>query len=249
MPSSGDPSKVCPPRLSLGVVIPARDEREAIGRVLADLPRRLGNGRQTGAVVDQVVVVDNGSTDDTAARAREGGAEVVSESRKGYGQACLAGIAALRECDIVVFLDGDYSDHPQEMARLLNPMWADGAEFVIGSRVLGIRQPGALPLQSRLGNLVATTLIRLLFGVSYTDLGPFRAITRRALEQLEMEDRDFGWTVEMQIKAAKHGLRIAEVPVSYRRRIGASKISGTVAGSVRAGVKILSTICRHSRKK
>ena len=249
MSSSGDPSKVCPPRLSLGVVIPARDEREAIGRVLADLPGRLLNGRQTGAVVDQVVVVDNGSTDDTAARAREAGAEVVSEPRKGYGQACLAGIAALRECDTVVFLDGDYSDHPQEMARLLNPMWADGAEFVIGSRVLGNRQPGALPLQSRLGNLVATSLIRMLFGVSYTDLGPFRAISRRALEQLEMEDRDFGWTVEMQIKAAKQGLRIAEVPVSYRRRIGASKISGTVAGSVRAGFKILSTICRHSRKK
>lgn len=249
MSSSGDPSEVCAPGLSVGVVIPARDEQEGIARVLADLPRRLVNGRQTGAVVGQVVVVDNGSTDDTAARAREAGAEVVSEPRKGYGRACLAGIAALGECDTVVFLDGDYSDHPQELARLLRPMWADGADFVIGSRVLGLRQPGALPLQSRLGNLLATSLIRLLFGVSYTDLGPFRAISRQALEQLEMEDRDFGWTVEMQIKAAKMGLRIAEVPVSYRRRIGASKISGTVAGSVRAGFKILSTIYRHSLKK
>ena len=249
MSSSGDLSKVSARRLSVGVVIPARDEREAIARVLASLPRRLTHERQIGAVVDQVVVVDNGSTDDTAARAREAGAEVVSEPRKGYGRACLAGIAALRECDVVVFMDGDYSDHPEEMVRLLNPMWAGGADIVIGSRVLGLRQPGALPLQSRLGNLVATFLIRLLFGVSYTDLGPFRAISRRALEQLKMEDRDFGWTVEMQIKAAKKGLRIAEVPVSYRKRIGESKISGTLAGSVRAGFKILSTICRHSLEK
>ena len=249
MSSSGDPSKVSAPRTSVGVVIPARDEREAIARVLDDLPRQLVDERRIGLVVNQVVVVDNGSTDDTAARAREAGAEVVGEPRRGYGQACLTGIAALRECDIVVFLDGDYSDHPKELARLLHPMWADGADFVIGSRVLGRRQPGALPLQSRLGNLVATFLIRLLFGVSYTDLGPFRAISRRSLEELNMEDRDFGWTVEMQIKAAKKGLRIAEVPVSYRRRIGESKISGTLAGSVQAGLKILSTIYRHSLKK
>ena len=249
MSSPGDPSRACAPRLAVGVVIPARNEREAIGRVLAAIPRRLADGPRIGAVVDQVVVVDNGSTDDTAARADEAGAEVVSEPRKGYGQACLAGISALRECDVVVFLDGDYSDHPEEMSRLLAPMWADGADLVIGSRVRGRRQPGALPPQARLGNLVATSLIRLLFGVSFTDLGPFRAISRRALEQLGMEDRDFGWTVEMQIKAAKRGLRVAEVPVSYRRRIGESKISGTVVGSVRAGCKILSTIYRHSRKQ
>ena len=247
MAPPGDPSQGSPPRLSIGVVIPARDEREAIGRVLADIPKRLLDGRQIDAVVDQVVVVDNGSTDDTAARAEEAGAEVVSEPRRGYGQACLAGIAALRECDVVVFLDGDYSDHPEEMARLLTPICAEGADLVIGSRVRGRRQPWALPPQSRLGNLLATSLIRLFFGVSYTDLGPFRAINRPALEQLGMEDRDYGWTVEMQIKAAKRGLRIAEVPVSYRRRIGESKISGTVAGSFRAGLKILSTIYRHSR--
>ena len=246
MSSSGDISEVSAPGLSVGVVIPARDEREAIARVLASLPRRLTHERQIGAVVAQVIVVDNGSADDTAARAREAGAEVVSEPRKGYGQACLAGIAALRECDVVVFLDGDYSDFPEEMGRVVAPIWADRADLVIGSRVLGRRQRGALPPQSRLGNLLATSLIRLLFGVSYTDLGPFRAIRRPALEQLEMEDRDFGWTVEMQIKAAKRGFRIAEVPVSYRRRIGESKISGTVAGSFRAGMKILSTIFRNS---
>ena len=165
---------------------------------------------------------------------------------KGTARPCLAGIAVLRECDVVVFLDGDYSDYPEEMGRVVAPIWADRADLVIGSRVLGRRQRGALPPQSRFGNLLATSLIRLLFGVSYTDLGPFRAIRRRALEQLEMEDRDFGWTVEMQIKAAKRGFRIAEVPVSYRRRIGESKISGTVAGSFRAGLKILSTIFRHS---
>ena len=247
MSSPGDPSQVPPPRLSVGVVIPARDEREAIARVLADIPKRFAGGRQIHAVVDQVVVVDNGSTDDTAARAEEAGAEVVGEPRKGYGQACQAGIAALGECDVVVFLDGDYSDHPEEMARLLTPIWSDRADLVVGSRVLGRRQPGALPPQSRLGNLLATSLIRLLFGVSYTDLGPFRAISREALVELGMEDPDYGWTVEMQVKAAKKNLRIAEVPVSYRRRIGESKISGTLAGSFRAGLKILSTIYRHSR--
>ena len=247
MSSPDDSPRDSPSRLSVGVVIPARDEQEAIGRVLADMPKQLAGG-QIEAAVDQVIVVDNGSADDTASRAEEAGGEVVSEPRNGYGQACLAGIAALRECEVVVFLDGDYSDYPEEMAQLVAPIWADRADLVIGSRVLGCRQPGALPPQSRFGNLLATLLIRLLFGVSYTDLGPFRAIRRRALEQLEMEDRDFGWTVEMQIKAAKRGLRIAEVPVSYRRRIGESKISGTVAGSFRAGIKILSTIFRHSGK-
>ena len=245
MSSPDESPRDSPSRLSVGVVIPARDEQEAIGRVLADIPKQMAGG-QIEAAVDQVIVVDNGSADDTASRAEEAGGEVVREPRKGYGQACLAGIAALRECDVVVFLDGDYSDYPEEMGRVVAPIGADRADLVIGSRVLGRRQRGALPPQSRFGNLLATSLIRLLFGVSYTDLGPFRAIRRPALEQLEMEDRDFGWTVEMQVKAAKRGFRIAEVPVSYRRRIGESKISGTVAGSFRAGLKILSTIFRNS---
>ena len=223
---------------SIGVVIPAFNEEAAIGKVLGDIPADL---------VSRVVVVDNGSTDGTAALARQAGAAVVSEPRRGYGQACLTGLRALGAVDIVVFLDGDYSDHPDEMPALVAPLARGEADLVIGSRTLGRAEKGALPPQARFGNLLATWLIRRLFGASYTDLGPFRAIRREALERLRMEDRDFGWTVEMQVKAARLGLRHAEVPVRYRRRIGASKISGTVRGAVSAGCKILWTIFRHSR--
>ena len=221
------------------VIIPALDEEDAIVRVLADIPDD----------VDDVIVVDNGSRDATPRRAAAAGARVVSEPRRGYGQACLAGIAALPEgVDIVVFLDGDYSDHPEEMERLLAPLRAGEADLVIGSRVLGEREPGALLPQARFGNALSAFLIRRLYGVAYTDLGPFRAIRHDALLRLGMVDRDFGWTVEMQVKAARHGLRATEVPVSYRRRhAGHSKVTGTLSGTVRAGWKILVTIFRHAR--
>ena len=225
---------------SIGVIIPALDEEQSIGRVLADIPAGLA---------DTIIVVDNGSTDRTAAVAAAAGALVVSEARRGYGQACLTGMAALEttDIDIIVFLDADYSDHAEEMSLLVEPIIRGDADFVVGSRVRGERQAGALLPQARFGNALATWLIRRLYGVAYTDLGPFRAIRHEALKNLQMADRDFGWTVEMQAKAARHGLRIAEIPVRYRKRIGTSKVSGTLKGSILAGYKILFTIARYAR--
>ena len=220
---------------SISVIIPAFNEERAIGKVLDEIPYR----------VAEVIVVDNGSTDSTAAVAQSRGAIVVHEPVRGYGQACLRGLSALSSTDIVVFLGGDYSDFPEEMPTLYEPIETGVADLVIGSRVLGQREKGALLPQARFGNWLSTRLIRWLFGVSFTDLGPFRAIDYKALKRLEMCDRDFGWTVEMQVKAARLRLRCMEVPVRYRKRIGTSKISGTVSGSVRAGHKILWTIFRH----
>jgi glycosyltransferase involved in cell wall biosynthesis len=224
---------------SVAVIIPVFNERESLPLVVADIPRER---------VDEIVVVDNGSTDETGSVARGLPVRLVREDRRGYGSACLAGIAALEAAppDVVVFLDGDYSDHPEEMPRLLDAI-AGGCDLVIGSRTLGSRDRGALLPQARFGNALACSLIRLLYGHRFTDLGPFRAIRWRALRRLHMEDRDFGWTVEMQIKAVRNGLAIAEVPVSYRRRVGVSKITGTVSGTVRAGAKILWTIARSAR--
>ena len=216
----------------IGVVIPALDEELGLGRVLADIP----------AWVDQVVVADNGSRDATVAVAEAAGATVVREPERGYGAACQLGIAALDAIDIVVFLDGDYSDHPQEMAALVDPIALGAAVLVIGSRVTGDLARGALTPQQRFGNWLACRLIRAIWGVAYTDLGPFRAISHAALDTLAMTDRNFGWTVEMQIKAAQKGVRSTEVPVSYRPRIGVSKVSGTVKGTVLAGVTILRVI-------
>ncbi|MBX3179844.1 MAG: TIGR04283 family arsenosugar biosynthesis glycosyltransferase [Candidatus Hydrogenedentes bacterium] len=217
---------------TIAVVIPALNEEAAIGRVLRDIP----------AWVDDVVVADNGSTDGTAAAARAQGARVVSVPERGYGAACLAGIAALASPDVVVFLDGDYSDHPEEMPLLVDPVIRGEVDLMIGSRMRGAREAGALSPQAAFGNWLATRLIRLFWGIRYTDLGPFRAIRYRTLLGLDMRDRDYGWTVEMQIKAALHAVPADEVPVSYRRREGVSKVSGTVRGVVGAGCKILGTI-------
>ena len=218
----------------VAVVIPALNEAEAIGSVLSAIPEW----------VDDVVVADNGSTDRTAAVARAHGARVVAAARRGYGSACLAGIAALHDPDIVAFLDGDFSDHPEEMPLLVDPIANGQADMVIGSRVLGRCEPGALTPQARFGNWLTCALLRLFWRVRQTDLGPFRAIRFRALRSLGMRDPDYGWTVEMQIRAALRGLRVVEAPVSYRRRIGKSKISGTLRGVVCAGTKILWTVFR-----
>ncbi|HLU47982.1 MAG TPA: glycosyltransferase family 2 protein [Planctomycetota bacterium] len=222
--------------MKVAVIIPAFNEEEALPRVLSDLPR---------AGVETVIVVDNASTDRTAEVATAHGARVVREERRGYGSACLRGIASLpKDIDVVAFLDADHSDHPEELPRVLEPILTRQADLVIGSRVRGERERGALLPQARFGNWLATRLIRLFWGQRYTDLGPFRAIRREALERIDMQDRDFGWTVEMQVRAIQEGLRIEEVPVSYRRRIGKSKITGTIRGTIRAGIKILWTIGR-----
>ncbi len=219
----------------IAAIIPALNEAPAIGLVLAELP----------AWLDEVVVADNGSSDDTAAVARAAGARVVREEERGYGAACLKALATLPRAEVLVFLDGDRADHPQEMDRLVDPVAAGEADLVLGSRTLGAREPGALLPQARLGNWLACTLIAHLWGHRYTDLGPFRAISAGALRRLQMADRNYGWTVEMQIKALRAGLRVREVPVSYRRRVGTSKVSGTARGVLGAGAKILLTIGRQ----
>jgi glycosyltransferase involved in cell wall biosynthesis len=218
-------------------VIPALNEEASIGRVLDALPR---------PPVRRVVVADNGSTDRTAEVARDRGARVVTEPRRGYGAACLRALAALRADPpaVVLFLDGDLSDDPSEAPRLLEPIAAGRADLVVGSRVLGEAEPGSLTPAQKFGNWLATRLLRLFYGARYTDLGPFRAIRWDALESLGMRDPDFGWTVEMQVKAARRGLRHEEVPVRYRKRVGVSKVSGTLSGTLRAGTKILGTIAR-----
>jgi glycosyltransferase involved in cell wall biosynthesis len=218
------------------VIIPALDEEQAIGDVVRAIP----------PVVRDVIVVDNGSRDRTAEVARAAGATVVAEPRRGYGQACLTGIAAAREADVVVFLDGDKSDEPGQLTEIVAPILEGRADLVIGSRSLGRRAPGAQPWHAVLGTRLSVGLMNLLTGARATDLGPFRAITAEALRRLGMRDRNYGWTVEMQVKAARRGLRVREVPVDYRPRIGRSKVSGTLTGSVRAGAKILGTIFRNA---
>lgn len=224
------------------VLIPARDEEAALPLVLAELPRA-GDGWH----VTQVVVVDNGSRDATARVAREAGATVVTEPVAGYGRACLAGLTEVRKHapDLVVFLDADHSDDPSDLPALLAPLVCGEAELVIGSRVLGEREPGAFTPVQAFGNWLAPALLRRLWGVRATDLGPFRALAWTALERLHMTDTTYGWTVEMQARAAHLGMTTCEIPVRYRRRRhGRSKIAGTLSGSVRAGLKILATIAR-----
>ena len=205
--------------LKISVIIPALNEEESIGQVLNDIP---------GEIVEEVIVVDNGSNDDTVTVANSLGARVIREPLKGYGAACLKGISMLKQdTDIVVFLDADYSDYPQDLHTVVKPIVTGKAEMVIGSRMSGTREKGALLPQAVFGNKLATFLIRLFWGFKYTDLGPFRAIKYKDLLALNMMDKNFGWTVEMQIKALKKGLKIVEVPVRYRKRIGKSKITGT----------------------
>lgn len=223
------------------MIIPALDEEAALAQVLADLPRA-----GPGFRVREVVVVDNGSTDRTAAVAREAGATVIDEPRRGYGSACMAGLASLRldPPDVVAFLDADHSDDPSQLPELMAPVVSRQAELAIGSRMRGRPEPGSLTAAQAFGSRLAALLLKLLFGLAATDLGPFRAIRWQSLEALGMRDRDFGWTVEMQARAARSGLRVVEVPARYRPRIGRSKISGTVRGALGAGWKILFTIAR-----
>jgi len=228
-----------PPRLA--AVIPALNEAASIGKTVRGLQS------QKATTLDQIVVVDNGSTDDTASIAQEAGATVVSEPRRGYGYACRAGVLAV-EADVIILLDGDAADDPSDLPRVLAPLLAGDADLVVGSRARGTLEPGAMTPHQVFGNWLAATIMRRLYGVSVTDLGPFRAIRRDALLGLEMREMTYGWSVEMMVKAARAGLRYHEVPVSYRRRAGGdSKVAGTLSGSVRAGWCILSTTFRYWR--
>lgn len=222
------------------MIIPAFNEQDSIGKVIQDIPT---------AWVKEVIVVNNNSGDQTSAVAKVLGATVLNEKRQGYGYACLCGINYISKLsvkpDIIVFMDADYSDHPEELPQVVQPILDRQADLVIGSRALGKRERGAMTPQQVFGNWLATRLLRLLYGAQFTDLGPFRAIRYHALMQIDMRDKTYGWTVEMQLKAAKHKLRCVEVPVNYRRRIGVSKVSGTVKGTLMAGYKIIWTILKY----
>ena len=224
------------------MIIPAHNEADSIGHVLNDIP----------SYVDEVIVISNNSTDATEKVAANLGATVLTESQKGYGHACLKGMSYIagkpEKSDIIVFLDGDYSDYPEEMDLILKPIFEDNRDFVVGARVRQFREKGSMTFPQIFGNWLATTLMRLFFGSRFTDLGPFRAIKYEKLLQLEMEDKTYGWTVEMQLKVLRQKLSYAEVPVKYRNRIGVSKVSGTVKGAIFAGVKILGWIFKYSFK-
>jgi glycosyltransferase involved in cell wall biosynthesis len=226
---------------NIKVIIPAFNEQNSIAKVVQDIPRDW---------VSEIVVVNNNSQDSTAAVARETGVTVLDEPRQGYGYACLRGIAHVSsqavQPDIIVFLDADYSDYPEELPAVVAPILDGHADLVIGSRALGQRERGSMTPQQLFGNWLATRLLSILYGASFTDLGPFRAVTFDALQKINMQDKTYGWTVEMQLKAAKLGLKTAEVPVRYRkRRTGVSKVSGTLKGTVLAGYKIIWTIFRY----
>ncbi len=222
------------------VIIPALNEEKSIAKVINEIPK---------LIVNEIIVCDNGSTDATKKEAEQAGATVLVEQEKGYGASCLKGIAYINslteKTDIVVFLDGDYSDYPEEMSTVIAPILNNEAQMVIGSRALGQKEAGSLTPQQVFGNWLATKMLHLFYGVKFTDLGPFRAITLDALNQLNMVDRNYGWTVEMQIKAAKQNIKAVEVPVNYRNRIGFSKVSGTVKGTIMAGYKIIFTLFKY----
>ena len=222
------------------VIIPALNEQNAIGHVIEEIPKDW---------VSEIIVVDNGSSDQTFSTAQKLGVVVLKEPKRGYGWACLKAIDHLSKSnlkpDIVVFIDADYSDYPTELVKLVDPIINGAADMVIGSRNLGVKEPGSMMPQQIFGNWLATKLISYLYGTDYTDLGPFRAIKYEALMQLKMDDKTYGWTVEMQIKAIKNKLNIQEIAVNYRKRIGISKVSGTFKGTVLAGYKIISTIIKY----
>jgi glycosyltransferase involved in cell wall biosynthesis len=224
----------------IDVIIPAYNEQDSIDKVVRDIDRKL---------IREVVVVNNNSTDHTSEKAALAGATVLDELEQGYGAACLKGMSYLEAKsippDVVVFIDGDYSDYPGEIPSVIEPILKNDMDFVIGSRALGQREQGAMMPQQIFGNWLATKLMRLFYGVTFTDLGPFRAIKWNKLLQLGMCDRNYGWTVEMQLKAAKMKLKCTEVPVSYRKRIGVSKVSGTAKGTIMAGYKIITTIFKY----
>ena len=222
----------------VSVVIPAFNEEQSIGKVVQDIDRE---------IVNHVIVVNNNSTDDTVKVASEAGAIVLTEKRKGYGWACLLGISECEKLntEIIVFLDGDYSDYPEEIKDVIKPILEDDKDMVIGSRVLGVREKGSLTPQQVFGNWLATKLIRIFYGGIFTDLGPFRAMKFDSLQKLSMADKTYGWTIEMQIKALKHKMTYCEVPVNYKKRIGVSKVSGTIKGSVLAGIKIIFAVFKY----
>ena len=229
-------------KAAVNVIIPALNESAAISKVIGDIPD----------FVQEIIVVDNGSTDTTAEMAKNAGATVLHESKKGYGYACLKGLDYLKnldqKTDIVVFLDGDYSDYPEQMSDVIAPITDNNMDFVLGSRKKNLSEKGAMQPQQRFGNWLATRLMTLFFNSKFTDLGPFRAIKYEVLNSLDMRDQTYGWTVEMQLKILKQKFTYCEIPVKYRNRIGVSKVSGTLKGTIFAGVKILSWIFKYSFK-
>jgi glycosyltransferase involved in cell wall biosynthesis len=224
------------------VVIPAFNEEDSIGNVIKEIPES----------VSEIIVVNNNSTDDTAVNAQKAGATVLTETQKGYGFACLCGMHYIdnqsKLPDIIVFLDGDYSDYPEDLTAIVYPILNEDIDFVVGARKKNLREPGSMTPQQVFGNQLATFLMRLFFGAKFTDLGPFRAIKYEKLKELDMQDKTYGWTVEMQLKVLRKKLAYKEVPVRYKRRIGVSKVSGTVKGTIFAGVKILGWIFKYSIK-
>ena len=227
-------------RPDIRVIIPAFNEQNAVGLVIDEIPKDW---------VTEIIVVDNGSTDDTFEQAKSRGATTLKEPTRGYGNACLKGMSHIASSpskpDIVVFLDGDHSDYPEQLVDLVKPINEEQFDMVIGSRALGQKEKGSMTPQQIFGNWLATTLIKVFYGKKYTDLGPFRAIRYESLLKISMKDRTYGWTVEMQLKAAKLNLRTKDIPVDYRQRIGVSKVSGTIKGTIGAGYKIIYTIFKY----
>lgn len=224
------------------VIIPAYNEGKSIAKVIKDIP----------TLVDEIIVVSNNSTDDTEQNAKNAGATVLSETQKGYGYACLKGMAYIAELkiqpEIIVFLDGDYSDYPEELTKLVRPIINDNIDFVLGARVKELREKGSMTFPQIFGNWLATSLMAVIYNSTFTDLGPFRAIKYSKLLELNMEDKTYGWTVEMQLKILRKKMSYKEIPVNYRNRIGVSKVSGTIKGAIFAGVKILGWIFKYSLK-
>lgn len=227
---------------NIKVIIPAVNEGDSIAKVVSELPDS----------VSEVIVVNNGSVDDTVENAQKAGATVLTEEQRGYGFACLKGLDYVskqsKQPDIIVFIDGDYSDYPEELDKVVAPILEQNIDFVVGARKKSLREPGSMTPQQVFGNQLATFLMRLFFGAKFTDLGPFRAIKYEKLKALEMQDKTYGWTVEMQLKVLRKKMSYIEVPVRYKRRIGISKVSGTVKGTIFAGIKILGWIFKYSLK-